>query len=65
MSAIRNLFCWYFWRNQEFGARHGFWFRVFGVGLCFCIDKPVYFSERYGHRKIFRLGRLAIHGLTL
>lgn len=41
-----------------------FYFRVLGYGLSIDNDLPVLFSERYGHRKVYRLGRWAFQWLT-
>lgn len=49
-----------FWCSHE----SGFYFRLFGYGLSFDIAMPVLFSERYGHRKVLRIGRLAVQWLT-
>jgi len=38
----------------------GLYFRIFGYGLAFNRDMRPSFSERYGHRKILRIGRWAI-----
>lgn len=43
--------------------RKGFFFRVRGKGLAFEIDQRRYFSERYGYRKVYRIGRLALEVL--
>jgi len=41
--------------------KYGFWFRIFGYGLCVAIDSPVLFSERVGvSRKVLRVGRVKI-----
>lgn len=47
----------------------GAWFRLFGYGLRFKVLRSprwieLTFSERYGHRKYVRLGRLVIGGLA-
>lgn len=41
----------------------GFFFRICDKGLSFSLDAPVLFSERYGYRKVLRIGRLAIEVL--
>lgn len=41
----------------------GFWFRLFGWGLSFDTDLPVFYSERHGFRKVHRFGRLAVQVL--
>jgi hypothetical protein len=39
-------------------------FRAFGYGFHFgWYNRPVYFSERYGYRKVHRLGRLSLEWL--
>ncbi|MDR8026997.1 hypothetical protein KPA93_27660 [Burkholderia cenocepacia] len=43
--------------------RQGFFFRLRGKGLAFEIDHRRYFSERYGYRKVHRLGRLSLEVL--
>lgn len=48
-----------FWVTHE----KGFYFRVFGYGLSVQRDREVYFSERYGYKKVWRLGRWAIEFL--
>lgn len=36
----------------------GFWWRPFGgYGISIERDRPYLFSERYGHRRVWRLGR--------
>ena len=37
----------------------GFWFRLFGRGLSIS-DHPPMFSERYGYRKVVRIGKWGI-----
>ena len=49
-----------FWQWHE----SGFYFRVRGYGLSFDTDQRVSFSERYGHKKVLRLGKLAVQWLT-
>jgi hypothetical protein len=49
---MSRFFCFYY----EPGF---FWFRIFGYGLS-CADKvlnPPLFSERYGYRRVLRVGR--------
>jgi hypothetical protein len=41
----------------------GFWFRFFGYGPYVMRDKMVLFSERYGYRKVLRIGRWAFEWL--
>ena len=41
----------------------GFYFRLWGYGLSFERDAPVLFSERYGHRRVLRIGRWAVQWL--
>lgn len=41
----------------------GFYFRICGRGLSFDIDRPKIFSERYGYKKILRVGRISIEVL--
>ena len=48
---------WEFWPK-------GFWIRVYGYGPMVAIDRMVLFSERYGYRRIFRLGRISFEWLT-
>ncbi|WP_193727210.1 hypothetical protein [Burkholderia sp. BE17] len=43
--------------------RKGFFFRLRGKGLAFEIDHRRYFSERYGYRKVYRIGRLSLEVL--
>lgn len=43
--------------------RHGFFFRIRGKGLSFDIHRRVYFSERYGSRRVHRLGPFSIEVL--
>lgn len=38
----------------------GFYFRICGYGLSVDRSLPLLFSERYGHRKVLRVGRWAI-----
>lgn len=38
---------------------HGFYFRVFGFGLSIQRDMRVLFGERYGYRRVLRVGRWA------
>lgn len=40
--------------------RWGMRVHLFGRGLYIGMDKPVVFSERYGYRKVYRLGRWAL-----
>lgn len=48
-----------FWCNHD----RGFYFRVFGYGMAVEVDMPVLFSERYGHRRVLRIGRIAVQWL--
>lgn len=48
-----------FWQSHE----TGFYFRICGYGLSFDIDLPPLFSERYGLRRVLRIGKLAIQFL--
>ena len=41
----------------------GFWFRLFGRGPHVARDRGVYFSERYGYRKVLRIGRWSFEWL--
>lgn len=41
----------------------GGWIRVLGYGPHVQLDRPVYFSERYGYRKILRIGRWSFQWL--
>ena len=41
----------------------GFWIRVFGYGPFIRRDREVYFSERYGYRKVWRIGRWSFEWL--
>ena len=55
--------------SDSISAERGAWFRLFGYGLrCKVLRTPRWieltFSERYGHRKYVRLGRLVIGGLA-
>lgn len=43
--------------------RQGFLFLLRGKGLAFEIDQRRYFSERYGYRKVYRIGRLSLEVL--
>jgi len=48
------------------GPKHGFsgfYFRVRGYGLSIQADRQVLFSERYGHKRVIRIGRWAIEWL--
>jgi hypothetical protein len=38
--------------------RRGGWFRLFGYGAWCCRDHQPLFSERYGHERVYRLGRM-------
>lgn len=38
-------------------TRHGFYFRIMGWGIAVGRDRKPRFSERYGYRKVLRLGR--------
>lgn len=49
-----------FWVNHP----TGFYFRLWGFGFAVERDMPVLFSERYGHRKVWRQGRWAFQWLT-
>jgi hypothetical protein len=49
-----------FWVSHE----SGFYFRVFGYGLSIDSNRRVSFSERYGYRKVLRIGRWAIEVLA-
>src|SRR5690349_13061034 len=31
-----------------------------GHGFCLGVEKPILFSERYGYRRVYRLGRIAL-----
>lgn len=43
----------------------GFWWRPFGGrGIYIGLDKPMLFSERYGYRRVYRFGRIAIELLS-
>ncbi len=53
-------------RLLQFGwcaYRWGFWFRIRGYGLAVRRDSPVLFSERYGHRRVHRMGRWSFEWL--
>ena len=55
----RTFFVW--------GPTHGFsgfYFRIGGYGLAWNRDLPQLFSERYGHRKVWRFGRWALQFLA-
>jgi hypothetical protein len=43
--------------------RWGAYFRIRGYGAALSMDLPVLFSERYGHRRVYRLGRVAFQWL--
>lgn len=49
-----------FWQSHE----SGFYFRLLGFGASIHKNLPVYFSERYGHRRVYRLGRWSVQWLT-
>ena len=49
-------FCGHRWKR-------GFWFRLYGYGPHIARDRLVLFSERYGFRKIWRLGRWSFEWL--
>ena len=42
----------------------GFYFRLFGYGAGLEYDLPVLFSERNGHRRVYRWKRWAFQWLT-
>lgn len=48
-----------FWVTTD----RGFYFRVLGYGLSIQRDLPVSFSERYGHRRVLRIGAWAVEWL--
>lgn len=54
---LYGRFCWYAWR-------WGLWFRVYGYGPHIARDRMVLFSERYGYRKVFRIGRWSFEWLV-
>lgn len=56
-------FCYAAWHHMEGVTEHGVWFRIFGYGLWIGINSPVYFSERYGHKRVLRIGKLAMSAL--
>lgn len=41
-------------------CRKGFYFRIRGKGLSVGLDQPRLFSERFGFKKVFRMGRLSV-----
>jgi hypothetical protein len=43
----------YLYRNKDMG-----WFRLFGVGLSW--DIKLKFSQRYGYKKYFKVGKYVI-----
>jgi hypothetical protein len=53
------LFCSHVWTG-------GMWFRVLGYGLRVADRRvnPPLFSERYGYRKVLRLGPYSVRFLT-
>lgn len=53
--------------RETFWCTHGkgFYFLVFGHGLAVQRDLRVYFSERYGQRRVYRLGRWSLELLRL
>jgi len=52
--------------KRTFLVRHesGFYFRIVGYGLSIDSNRRVGFSERYGYRRVLRIGRWAIEWLT-
>ena len=56
MQHHRAFYCAFF--------REGFFIRVFGYGPFLRLDRMVLFSERYGYRKVFRLGRWSFEWLV-
>ena len=60
-----RLFSYAIWPAGSSKASY-FWFRVLGFGLHFRLVRDGYeplFSERYGHTKVFKIGRVWIKGL--
>lgn len=49
-----------FWCNHP----NGFYFRVLGYGLAVERDRRVGFSERYGHKRVLRVGRWAFEWIN-
>lgn len=60
LSLDPNLPKYYPWRlcRHVYGAawKWGMWMRVYGVGPHIAKGRGIYFSERYGHRRIIRIG---------
>jgi len=56
----RKVFCYAAWRLE---SDWGFWFRIFGYGMAVSTMTPM-FSERFGYRKIWRIGRVKIEWLS-
>lgn len=52
---MHRIFCANAWK-------WGVWFRIFGAGLNIQYDSPprVFFSERYGLRKVWRFGPIKV-----
>jgi hypothetical protein len=40
--------------------RWGFRVHLFGRGVYVGLDRPAWFSERYGYRRVYRIGRVAL-----
>jgi hypothetical protein len=49
-----------FWVSHE----AGFYFRLLGYGLSVERDRRPSFSERYGYKRVWRIGRWAIEVLS-
>ena len=43
----------------------GLWFRLFGYGPHIERDRMALFSERYGYRKVYRLGRWSFEWIDI
>lgn len=58
---------YHYWHVRYLGSLSitlgSIWFKLFGYGLAFDIDLPVFYSERHGFRKVHRFGRLAVQVL--
>ena len=46
-------------RKWRTAGNWGFWFRIFGYGLSVS-NMAMMFSERYGYRKVLRIGSVKI-----
>lgn len=61
-SATKRQLMKHRWLEYAFFSE-GFWVRAFGYGPFIRKDRMVLFSERYGYRKVWRLGRWSFEWL--